>query len=280
MPILFGVIIAAALVVGWFTITMKAPAARTNLMAGLLLEDKPQTSGLRQLGTKLRRFVPVSLLKSMESDLAQAGHPHGLDVPRLLGIQTALIVILSLLCILVGFPALIILAAFFGFFAPRFWISNQRTKRQAAIKAAVSDTIDQLTICVEAGMGFDAALLRVASTNEGPLSAELQHTVSDMRAGVPRDQALRALAGRTQLPEIKTVTQALIQSQRHGTPLADTLRVQAAEIREKRRQAIEEQAAKLATKLIFPTVLLFFPVIFVVLIGPQVATVFNGFIQS
>ena len=97
---------------------------------------------------------------------------------------------------------------------------------------------------------------------------------------MPRDQALRALAARTQLPEIKTVTQALIQAQRHGTPLADTLRVQAAEIREKRRQAIEEKAAKLATKLIFPTVLLFFPVIFVVLIGPQVAAIFNDFIAS
>ena len=114
-------------------------------------------------------------------------------------------------------------------------------------------------------------------TNEGPLSAELQHTVSDMRAGVPRDQALRALAGRTRLPEIKTVTQALIQAQRHGTPLAETLRAQAAEIRDKRKQAIEEQAAKLGTKLIFPTVLLFFPCIFVVLLGPSVAGLADAF---
>ena len=125
-------------------------------------------------------------------------------------------------------------------------------------------------------MGFDAALMRVASTNGGPLAAELQHTVSDMRAGVPRDQALRALADRTQIPEIKTLVQALIQAQRHGTPLADTLRIQAAEARDKRKQAIEEQAAKLGTKLIFPTVLLFFPVIFVVLLAPSVADVHEG----
>ena len=87
MPIIFGVITAAAVVLGWFTITMKPPAARANLMAGLRVEDKPQQSGLRQLGSKLRRFVPVSLIRSMESDLAQAGHPHRIDVPRLLGIQ-------------------------------------------------------------------------------------------------------------------------------------------------------------------------------------------------
>ena len=111
----------------------------------------------------------------------------------------------------------------------------------------------------------------MATTNRGPLATELQHTVSDMRAGAPRDQALRALADRTQIPEIKKLVQALIQAQRNGTPLSDTLRIQAAESRDQRKQAIEEQAAKLGTKLIFPTVLLFFPVIFVVLLAPSVA---------
>ena len=218
------------------------------------VEAKPQTSGARALGDRLRRFVPTRLVKNMEADLAQAGHPHGIDVPRLLGIQAVLIVILSILCFLVGYPIFVLAAVPAGFIAPRYWISKQRIMRQEAVSAAVSDTLDQLTICVESGLGFDAALLRVASTNDGPLSAELQHTVSDMRAGVPRDQALRALAARTQLPEIKTVTQALIQAQRHGTPLADTLRVQAAEVRESVSRAIEEQSAKLGTKLIFPTV--------------------------
>ncbi len=98
-----------------------------------------------------------------------------------------------------------------------------------------------------------------------------------MRAGVPRDQALRALADRTQIPEIKTLVQALIQAQRNGTPLSDTLRIQAAESRDRRKQAIEEQAAKLGTKLIFPTVLLFFPVIFVVLLAPSVAAFCKSF---
>ena len=135
----------------------------------------------------------------------------------------------------------------------------------------MSDTLDQLTICVESGLGFDAALVRVASTNDGPLAAELDHTVSDMRAGVPRDQALRALAERTQIPDIKTLTQALIQAQRHGMPLAETLRQQAVEVRDKRKQAIEEKAAKLGTKLIFPMALCFFPVIFVALLGPAVS---------
>jgi tight adherence protein C len=271
MPILFGALIAAAVVVGWFTVTAKPSAARVNLFAGLPVEAKPAESGVRTLGVKLRRFVPTGLLRTMERDLSQAGHPYGVDVPKLLGIQAVLIVTLVVLSLVLGQPLVALLGAVAGFLAPRFWVSNQRSKRQEAIGGAVSDTIDQLTICVASGMGFDAALNRVATTNRGPLAAELQHTVSDIRAGVPRDQALRALADRTQIPEIKTLVQALVQAQRNGTPLSDTLRIQAAESRDRRKQAIEEQAAKLGTKLIFPTVLLFFPVIFVMLLAPAVA---------
>jgi tight adherence protein C len=277
MPILFGAFIAAAVVVGWFTLTAKPSAARLNLFAGLPIEAKPAESGVRTLGVKLRRFVPTGLLRSMERDLSQAGHPYGVDVPKLLGIQAVLIVMLVVLSLVLGQPLVALLGAVAGFLVPRFWVSNQRSKRQEAISGAVSDTIDQLTICVASGMGFDAALNRVATTNRGPLAAELQHTVSDMRAGVPRDQALRALADRTQIPEIKTLVQALVQAQRNGTPLSDTLRIQAAESRDRRKQAIEEQAAKLGTKLIFPTVLLFFPVIFVVLLAPAVAEFSKSF---
>jgi tight adherence protein C len=277
MPLLFGAFIAAAILAGWFAVTMKPSPARANLFADLPVEVKARTSGLRQLGGKLRRFVPTSLIKNMEAELAQAGHPHGIDVPKLLGIQAVLTLVLCLLCLVAGRPLFMVGAAAVGLILPRYWISKERIRRQEAVAASVSDTLDQLTICVESGLGFDAALLRVAQSNEGPLSAELQHTVSDMKAGVPRDQALRALADRTRLPEIKTVTQALIQAQRHGTPLAETLRVQAAEIRDKRKQNIEEQAAKLGTKLIFPTVLFFFPCFFVMLLGPAVAGLGSAF---
>jgi len=277
MPILFGALIVAAVVVGWFTLTIKPSPARANLFAGLPVEVKPAESGMQNLGARLRRFVPTGLLRNMERDLSQAGHPHGMDVPKLLGIQAVLIVTLVFFSLLLGQPLVALLGAAAGFLAPRFWVSNERSKRKEAISGAVSDTIDQLTICVASGMGFDAAMSRVANTSAGPLAAELQHTVSDMRAGVPRDQALRALADRTQIPEIRTLVQALIQAQRNGTPLSDTLRLQAAESRDRRKQAIEEQAAKLGTKLIFPTVLLFFPVIFVVLLAPSVAEFMKAF---
>ena len=277
MPILFGAFIATSVLVGWLTLTVRPSAARSNLFADLAVEAKPAESGMRSLGVKLRRFVPTGLVRSMERDLSQAGHPHGIDVPKLLGIQAALIVVLVLFCLFLGQPLFALLGAVAGFLAPRFWVSNQRSKRQDAIGGAVSDTVDQLTICVASGMGFDAALNRVATTNRGPLATSSSTPSATCAPVSPRDQALRALADRTQIPEIKKLVQALIQAHRNGTPLSDTLRIQAAESRDQRKQAIEEQAAKLGTKLIFPTVLLFFPVIFVVLLAPSVATFMKSF---
>jgi tight adherence protein C len=276
-PIVFGVMIGAAVLAAWYALTVKPSAARANLFADLRVETRPAESGIRNLGARLRRFVPTGLAKNMEADLSQAGHPYGVDVPKLLGIQAVGMVTLFLIPLVFGLPLLSLFGVAVGFLAPRFWISNEKTKRREAIGAAVSDTIDQLTICVEAGLGFDAAMNRVATTSQGPLAAELQHTVSDMRAGMPRDLALRALAARTQIPEIKTLVQALIQAQRNGTPLSDTLRAQAAEVRDKRKQAVEEKAGQLSTKLIFPAVLLFFPVLFLVLLAPSVAEFMQNF---
>ena len=156
MPILFGVIIAARCVVGWFTITLKAPAARTNLLADLPVEAKPQTSGVRSSGQAAALRADRSR-QSMERDLAQAGIPMGSTCPGCWASRRCS----SSYCPAAswsGHPLFALLGRSAGFFAPRFWISNQRTKRQEAITAAVSDTIDQLTICVESGLGFDAAL--------------------------------------------------------------------------------------------------------------------------
>jgi tight adherence protein C len=144
------------------------------------------------------------------------------------------------------------------------------------MRADAADVIDQLTICVEAGLGFDAALARVASTTEGPLTDELRHTLSDIQAGVPRAQALRALSDRAQIVEIRQVVSALLQAQKHGVPLAETLRIQSAEMRLKRKQRTEEKAAKLTVKMIFPIVVCFMPVFLIITVVPAVITLFRA----
>ena len=148
------------------------------------------------------------------------------------------------------------------------------------MQAKAADTIDQLTICVEAGLGFDAALARVATTTEGPLTDELRHTISDIQAGVPRAQALRTLADRAQIVEIRQLVTALLQAQKHGVPMAETLRIQSAEMRLKRKQRTEEKAAKLTVKMLFPIIVCFMPVFMIITVVPALISVVKALLGS
>jgi tight adherence protein C len=221
-------------------------------------------------------MLPNPLVDGLEVRLVQAGHPHGLDLPRLLGIKITMAGLAAFLLVITGQPLFALIAGAVLFFLPDYWVISVRDKRQAAMRADAADVIDQLTICVEAGLGFDAALARVASTTEGPLTDELRHTLSDIQAGVPRAQALRALSDRAQIVEIRQVVSALLQAQKHGVPLAETLRIQSAEMRLKRKQRTEEKAAKLTVKMIFPIVVCFMPVFLIITVVPAVITLFRA----
>jgi tight adherence protein C len=183
----------------------------------------------------------------------------------------------ALLLFLVAPPLIALVVGVVLFFAPDYWVLSERDKRQAAMENKAADIIDQLTICVEAGLGFDAALARVANSSEGPLADELKRTISDKQLGVPQSQALRALADRTQIIEIRQLVTALLQAQKHGVPLAETLRIQAAEMRTKRKQRAQEKAAKVAVKILFPVIFCFMPVIMVILVGPSLGSLFDAF---
>jgi tight adherence protein C len=277
------VILAALAVVSavgafWWGLSAKPSQARLNLFAGL---PQPETStsalsgALSGVGQWSRRRLPKPLLDGLEAKLVQAGHPHGIDLPRLIGIKVLMALVMGSFGFLLGMPLLGLLFGLPGFLLPDLWVAGQRDKRQDAMRHAAADMIDQLTVCVEAGLGFDAALMRIATTNEGPLAEELRRTVQDARAGVPRDEALRSLAQRTEIPEIRQLVLALIQAQKHGVPLAETLRIQSAEMRIKRKQLAEEKAAKLPVKIFLLTVVFIIPAFFIVVFGPVVANFGN-----
>jgi tight adherence protein C len=275
------VIFGAAATVGavgtfWWAVTARPSKARANLFAGLpqpAPAPSKWSSVLRQVGDASRRVLPNALVDGLEVKLVQAGHPYGLDLPRILGIKITLAVLSALLLFLGGQPLIAVAAAAVLFFLPDYWVLSTRDKRQAAMQAKSADTIDQLTICVEAGLGFDAALSRVASTGEGPLTDELRHTISDIQAGVPRAQALRTLADRTQIIEIRQLVTALLQAQKHGVPLAETLRIQSTEMRLKRKQRTEEKAAKLTVKMLFPIIVCFLPVFMIITVVPALINI-------
>jgi tight adherence protein C len=273
LTVVFGAVaLVGAIGVFWWGLTARPSAARANLFAGLAQPTAASSRSqalVRRVGDRTRRILPKSLVDGLEVKLVQAGHPYGLDLPRLLGIKITLGGVAAFLVLLLGQPLLALIAGGVLFFLPDYWVASTRDKRQAAMRLKAADLIDQLTICVEAGLGFDAALARVVTTTEGPLTDELRHTISDIQAGVPRAQALRALADRAQIAEIRQLVTALLQAQKHGVPMAETLRIQSAEMRLKRKQRTEEKAAKLTVKMIFPIIACFLPVFIIVTLVPS-----------
>jgi tight adherence protein C len=264
----------------WWGLTARPSAARANLFAGIAesanVPERRETL-IRRLGRSARRWLPDPFVDGLEVRLLQAGHPYGLDLPRLLGVKVALAFVAALALVLAGQPILAVVAAGALFFLPDYWVLSMRDRRQEEMRTAAADTIDQLTICVEAGLGFDAALARVATTTQGALTDELRRTISDIQAGVPRAQALRALADRAQIVEIRQFVTALLQAQKHGVPMAETLRIQSSEMRLKRKQRTEEKAAKLAVKMIFPIVVCYMPVFLIITLVPAILQMVHAF---
>jgi tight adherence protein C len=155
-----------------------------------------------------------------------------------------------------------------AWFVPDILLYNSATKRQLEIQRALPDVLDQMTIAVEAGLAFDGAIARAGKSGDGPLNTELLRTMQDVQAGLSRNEALKALNDRTNVDELRQFVLAVIQADKFGVPVARVLRIQAAELRLKRRQRAEEAAMKLPVKIIFPLVLFILPVVFIVLLGP------------
>jgi tight adherence protein C len=193
-----------------------------------------------------------------------------------LGLPIAYFIYSSIVLLkVVPFPRLVattLILAAIGFFLPDFWLRNRIQTRQRDIVHGLPDVLDLLTVCVEAGMGFDAAVARVAEQPENrqsPLHQELRRMHLEVRAGRPRAEALRALGDRTGVQDVKSMVGAFIQTDKLGTPLGKTLRVHADSARVQRRHRAEEQAHLAPLKMLFPTVFFLMPAFFLVTLAPS-----------
>jgi tight adherence protein C len=167
-----------------------------------------------------------------------------------------------------------------GFLAPDFWLGRRITARQAKIRRGLPDVLDLLVICIEAGLGMDQATARTSEElrfAQPVIADELGIVVLEQRAGRPRAEAWRHLAERTAVDSVQNVVAVLIQSEKFGTSVAKNLRIHAEVLRTKRKQHVEEQAAKTTVKLVFPLVLFIFPSIFLVTLGPAVIMMMESF---
>lgn len=239
---------------------------------------------VRWLATRARRLTPAGWVSKLERRITLAGRPAAWPLERVLAAKLLLGVAgliagyfllsdpLSILRILswVGLTA-------GGYFAPDIALLNVSQKRQPAIQDALPDTLDQMMISVEAGIGFESAMARAGRTGHGPLAEELVRTLQEIQLGVSRSEAMRNLADRTDVADVRHFVLAVVQAEKYGIPIADVLRNQANELRIKRRQRAEERAMKIPVKIVFPLVLCILPALFIVVIGPGAIRIMRAF---
>ncbi len=235
----------------------------------------------------LRRFTPVGYLEKKQHQLTLAGSPANLDAPSFIVIKlltTALGLFAAFFLQNYGADGLQRTVLFFlpialGFFGPDAWLNRKIDERRQTMLRALPDILDLLVISVEAGLGFDSALSRVVSTVPGPLSEEFFRMLQETRVGVSRRDAMRHLMDRTDLDELRSFLLAMIQAEAFGVTIARVLRVQADEMRVKRRQRAQEKAFAAPVKLVFPLVFCIFPALFIVLLGPAAISIGEAFVD-
>lgn len=228
--------------------------------------------------------APKGYVGWLERQIIYAGRPENWSVTKIFTWKTILIVtvlVLGWLFVSSG-PApirfvLVFAALILGFFLPDVLINSRAHDRQKAIQQALPDTLDQMTIAVEAGLGFDAAMAKAGRNGRGPMAEELIRTLQDMSIGRTRRDAYAALEQRTNSEDLRRFVRAVQQADAYGVAIADVLRVQAGEMRIKRRQRAEEQAMKIPVKIVFPLVFCILPVLFIVVLTPAVIGLIGAF---
>lgn len=225
------------------------------------------------------RLAPRRNIEELERKLVSAGRPYGLSALDFLGVRViaglALGAVVGMVFQRAGldYAGVLLRAAIFaalGMYLPAFWLNNKVSGRKGKIYRALPDTLDTLSVCVDAGLGFDAALTQVYEKFQNALADEFYLVHMEIRMGVARDAALRSMAERVNLRDLSTLVAAIIQAQELGVGLADTLRVQAGETRLRRSQLAEEHAQTLPVKMLFPLIFFIFPAIMFVVLGPSI----------
>ena len=237
----------------------------------------------RTLSGPARRLSTGVMFASLERRVELAGDP--LTIERLLVLKLALggvAIAASAFLWAVPSPSLAsiggtALAGFMGYVLPDVVLARMAEDRQKKIADRLPDTLDQLSICIEAGLGFDSALARTSKSGKGPLAAEIAQLLQEVRVGVPRREALESLVSRTEVADLRQFVHAVTQAELYGVPISRVLRAQATEQREKRRFRAEERAMKLPVKVVFPLVFCIMPTLFIVVLGPAVMNLSKSF---
>lgn len=241
---------------------------------------------LEGLGRGALRFTPTGWVSKKQQKLVLAGWSEKLDgnswaAIRILAIVTSFVLWLLFQSFVSSTTMKFVLLGVFliiGIFGPEARLNGAISKRRKEMEKQLPDVIDLLVISVEAGLGFDAALSRVIQNVPGELSREFQRTLQETRVGVSRVDALRNLSARTDVDDLNSFVLSLIQADQFGVSIARVLRVQADEMRIRRRQRAQEKAFGAPVKLIFPLMFFIFPALFIVILGPAAISIYETLI--
>ncbi|MGH2445259.1 MAG: type II secretion system F family protein [Candidatus Limnocylindria bacterium] len=235
--------------------------------------------------SRVGRRQEGGMIARIDAKLEKAGYPGGLRGADWVGVKILGLIGFAILGLVLGllltgqlaFALLFLLVGgAIGYMAPEFWLGRKISARSMAMVLQLPDALDLLTISVEAGLGFDAALAKVVEKMEGPLVDEFRQALAEVRMGRPRRDALRDVATRADAQPVTNFIGAIVQAEQLGVPIAKVLQIQSNQLRIERRQRAEEAAAKAPVKMLFPMVGCIFPTIFIVILGPAIVTVMGG----
>jgi tight adherence protein C len=233
---------------------------------------------VKRIGEISARFTPQKAIQDTARKMELAGNPWPIDAATFFAIRFILAVVIG------GFVTAMVLTSpspnlsdnamyilggtFGGFFLPHLMLTSKITARQKEIRKAMPDALDLLTICVEAGLGFDAAMSKVSEKWDNQLSLAFARVIREIQLGKVRRDAMKAMADRLDINEMTSFVAAIIQSEQLGVSMAKILRIQSDQMRMKRRQRAEEQAHKAPVKMVLPMAFLMFPTIMIIILTP------------
>lgn len=289
-PLILSSLLLVAVPIGYLTwsvlsVDRKARTATLEILTrgrqDVQAPEKTRSGFLSAVGYSL---TPPAYARKLDRLLSLAGRPVAWPLGKILAAKPVLGLAGAALGFLISTssPTPIIKLVgvavfFFGYFIPDLLLYSRGIERQKAMQLELANTMDQMLIAVEAGLGFEGAMARAGENGKGPLAEELVRTLQDMQVGRSRRESYLALAERTNLPELRSFVQAIVQADTYGIAISRVLRVQAKVMRVKRRQRAEEKAMKLPVMILFPLLFFIFPVLFIAILGPAVINAVETF---
>ncbi|MGA8987549.1 type II secretion system F family protein [Aeromicrobium sp.] len=253
---------------------LSTPVQRSDDEAGPTLRADSSIGGVTRLLAR-----PSSLAK-LDRSIQLAGRPKGWTAPKIIAIRTVAVgIALFIFFALVSDGATTVrfmtgvVFVFVAFAAPGVLIQNRATARQEIIQRELPDVLDQVSIAIESGLGFEGAFARIGERRAGPLAEEVVRTVQDMRLGMSRREAYQALADRTDVDDLRRFVKSIVQAEQYGISISSVVRTQAGEIRFKRKARAEGKALQVPVKILFPLLVCILPVLFIVVLTPAIINI-------